>query len=82
MKTRQLVGFSPKFLASIQNSLLFLSIFVENNLKFKVFVSFEDNKYEATDNDLELSAVNDVSEDYLSKEKTDYLNPIKQPQPQ
>lgn len=39
------------------------------NAHFKVIVTFEENEYEALENEIELSAVHDISEDFLSKEE-------------
>ena len=44
----------------------------KRNVKFKVIVTFEDNKIEASDHDIELSSVNDISDDFLSYEEINY----------
>ena len=44
----------------------------KKNVKFKVIVTFEDEKVEASDHDIELSAINDVSDDFLSEEELNY----------
>ena len=44
----------------------------KKNVKFKVIVMFEDNKIEASDQDIELSTIKDISEDFLSQEELNY----------
>ena len=44
----------------------------KKNVKFKVIVMFEDNKIEASDQDIELSTIKDISEDFLSEEELNY----------
>ena len=44
----------------------------KKNVKFKVIVIFEDEKVEASNHDIELSAINDVSDDFLSEEELNY----------
>ena len=44
----------------------------KKNVKFKVIVTFEDDKVEASNHDIELSAINDVSDDFLSEEELNY----------
>ena len=44
----------------------------KKNVKFQVIVKFEDNKIEATDLDIELSAIKDNSNDFLSQKELDY----------
>ena len=44
----------------------------KTNVKFKVIVTFEDNKTEASDQDIELSSVKDISNDLLSEEELNY----------
>ena len=44
----------------------------KSNVKFKVIVTFEDNKIEASDQDIELSSVKDISTDMLSEEELNY----------
>ena len=44
----------------------------KKNVKFKVIVTFEDTKIEASNHDIELSAINDVSDDFLSDEELNY----------
>lgn len=44
----------------------------KENAKFKVIVTYEDIKIEATDREIETSSVNDVSEDFLSEEELNY----------
>ena len=44
----------------------------KRNVKFKVIVTFEDNKIEASDHDIELSSINDISDDFLSDEEINY----------
>ena len=44
----------------------------KKNVKFKVIVTFEDDKVEASNHDIELSAINDVSDEFLSEEELNY----------
>ena len=44
----------------------------KKNAKFKVIVMFEDNKIEASDQDIELSSIKDISENFLSQEELNY----------
>lgn len=44
----------------------------KKNVRFKVIVIFEDDKVEASNHDIELSAINDLSEDFLSEEELSY----------
>ena len=44
----------------------------KKNVKFRVIVTFEDENVEASKQDIELSAINDVSDDFLSKEELNY----------
>ena len=44
----------------------------KKNAHFKVIVTFEGTELEASEHEIELSAVNDVSEDFLSKEELNY----------
>ena len=42
------------------------------NAHFKVIVTFDEASMEASNHELELSAINDVSEDFLSEEELNY----------
>ncbi|VAX35712.1 hypothetical protein MNBD_UNCLBAC01-513 [hydrothermal vent metagenome] len=44
----------------------------KKNLHFDVIVSFEEQEKKALDEDIERAALNDVSEDFLSKEELEY----------
>ena len=44
----------------------------KKNAKFKVIVTFEDEKIEASDLDIELSSINDTADDFLSEEEVNY----------
>ena len=44
----------------------------KKNAHFKVIVTFEENEYEASENEIELSAIHDISEDFLSEEEINY----------
>ena len=44
----------------------------KKNVKFEVIVMFEDDKIEASDQDIELSTIKDISEDFLSEEELNY----------
>lgn len=44
----------------------------KRNARFKVIATYEDNKIEATDRDIELISVNDHSEEFLSEEEINY----------
>lgn len=47
----------------------------KKNARFKVIVTFEETGFEASEREIELSAISDVSEDFLSeKELNYYLN--------
>ena len=49
----------------------------KKNAQFKVIVTFEENALEASEYDIELSAVNDVSEEFLSIEELNYYLNLK-----
>lgn len=42
------------------------------NAHFKVVVTFEETALEASEHEIELSAIHDVSEDFLSEEEVNY----------
>jgi len=44
----------------------------KKNARFKVIVTFEETAVEASEQEIELSAINDVSEDFLSAEELNY----------
>jgi len=44
----------------------------KKNARFKVIVTLEETKVEASEQEIELSAINDVSEDFLSEEELNY----------
>lgn len=44
----------------------------KKNVKFKVIVTYEDTKIEATDHEIELSSIEDISDDFLSQEELNY----------
>ena len=44
----------------------------KTNAKFRVIVTFNDKDNEASDQDIELSSVNDISYDFLSEEEVNY----------
>lgn len=44
----------------------------KKNDRFKVIVTFEETEVEASEREIELSAINDVSEDFLSAEELNY----------
>ena len=44
----------------------------KTNVRFKVIVTFEDINTEASDQNIELSSINDISNDLLSKEELNY----------
>ena len=44
----------------------------KKNVKFKVIVVFEDTKIEASEQDIELSSIKDISNDFLSKKELNY----------
>ena len=49
----------------------------KENARFKVVVTFEESVFEASEYDIELSAINDVSEDFLSEEELSYYLNLK-----
>ena len=49
-----------------------------NNARFKVIVTFEDTEIEATEHEIELSAIHDTSEDFLSEEELNYYFNLKE----
>ncbi|MBI4640753.1 MAG: hypothetical protein HY731_08670 [Candidatus Tectomicrobia bacterium] len=49
----------------------------EKNAHFKVIVTFEETDFEASENEIELSSINDVSEDFLSEEELNYYLNLK-----
>lgn len=50
----------------------------KKNAHFKVIATFEDNYIEACEHEIELSTLNDVSEDFLSKEELSYYLNLKE----
>jgi len=44
----------------------------KKNVHFKVIVVFDESDIEASDHDIELSAIKDNSSDFLSQEELDY----------
>jgi len=44
----------------------------KKNVKFKVIVTFKDNKIEASDHEIESSSINDISDDFLSEKEINY----------
>lgn len=50
----------------------------KRNVLFKVIAMFEENEINASENDIELSAINDNSIDFLSKEELDYYFSLKE----
>lgn len=50
----------------------------KKNTHFKVIATFDGNYLEANDLDVELSALNDVSEDFLSEEELSYYLKLKE----
>ncbi|MGR3310589.1 MAG: hypothetical protein ACUZ77_07405 [Candidatus Brocadiales bacterium] len=44
----------------------------KKNAHFKVIVTFEETEHEASEHDIELSAINDTSEDFLSEKELNY----------
>lgn len=44
----------------------------KKNIHFDVIVTFEKSEPEASDREIESAAMNDASEDFLSKEEMDY----------
>jgi len=44
----------------------------KKNARFKVIVTFEETEIEASEQEIELSAINDVSEDFLSSGELNY----------
>lgn len=44
----------------------------KKNIRFKVIAIFEEKEGEASDQEIEQSSVNDVSEDFLSEEELNY----------
>ncbi|OHB48829.1 MAG: hypothetical protein A2099_00045 [Planctomycetes bacterium GWF2_39_10] len=49
----------------------------KENAHFKVIVTLEENEYEASENEIELSAIHDISEDFLSEEEINYYLKLK-----
>jgi len=50
----------------------------KKNANFKVIVTFEDVNAEASEHEVELSAINDISEDFLSEEEINYYLNLKE----
>ncbi len=50
----------------------------KKNAKFKVIATFEKTNLEASEREIELSAINDTSEDFLSNEELDYYLKLKE----
>ena len=50
----------------------------KKNVKFKVIVTFVKNKVESSDQDIELSAINDMSNDFLSDKEIKYYLDLKE----
>ncbi len=50
----------------------------EKNARFQVIATFEDTNVEASEREVELSAVHDTSEDYLSEEELNYYLNLKE----
>lgn len=48
------------------------------NARFKVIATFEDTNVEASEREVELSAIHDTSEDYLSEEELNYYLNLKE----
>ena len=44
----------------------------KKNARFKVIVSFENDTYKASDKDIELSSIKDISSEFLSREEINY----------
>ena len=49
----------------------------KKNVHFKVIASFEETEPEASEREIELSAMNDASEDFLSEEELKYYLNLK-----
>ena len=49
----------------------------KKNAHFKVTVTFEETEFEAAEHEVELSAIKDASEDFLSKEELNYYLNLK-----
>ncbi len=50
----------------------------EKNVRFQVIATFKDTNVEASEREVELSAVHDTSEDYLSEEELNYYLNLKE----
>ena len=48
------------------------------NARFKVIVTFEDTEIEVSEHEIELSAIHDTSEDFLSEEELNYYLNLKE----
>ena len=44
----------------------------KKNVRFQVIVTFGEKKIEASDHEIELSAITDISNDFLSQEELNY----------
>lgn len=51
----------------------------KKDAQFKVIVTFKENVYEATEQEVELSAIHDTSEDFLSEDELKYYLNLKEP---
>lgn len=49
----------------------------KKHANFKVVVTFEETDFEASEHEIEMSNINDVSEDFLSKEELKYYLNLK-----
>ena len=49
----------------------------KKDIRFKVIAFFEEKEGKASDQEIELSAVNDVSDDFLSEEELNYYFNLK-----
>ncbi len=50
----------------------------KKDAQFKVIVTFKETDIEASEHEVELSAINDVSEDFLSEEEVSYYLNLKE----
>lgn len=50
----------------------------KKNAHFKVIVTFEETELEASEHEVELSAINDASKDFLSEEELNYYLNLKE----
>ncbi len=50
----------------------------EKDAHFKVIVTFEETSLEASEREIELSAIKDTSEDFLSEEEVNYYLNLKE----